>query len=82
MRGPSQVTDLSESGCFIRTSHPFTLESQVTFFVTLGDDEIKMIGRVVRVQPGHGIGVEINGCLLSQYARLALEDFVRQSVSA
>ena len=44
---------------------------------TLAGDEIRIIGRVVRVQPGRGVGVEINSSLLSQYARLALEDFLR-----
>ena len=80
--GPLQLTDLSESGCFIATSHPLELDSQVTLFVTLAGDEIRVIGRVVRVQPGRGVGVEINVNLLSQYARLALEDFLRQSLSA
>ena len=80
--GSLQLTDLSENGCFIATSHPFTLDSQVTFFVALGDDEIRIIGRVVRVQPGRGFGVEINSTLLSQYARLALEDFLRRSAPA
>ncbi len=76
--GPLQLTDLSESGCFITTSHPLALDSQVTLFVTLAGDEIRIIGRVVRVQPDRGVGIEINLSLLSQYARLALEDFVRQ----
>ena len=80
--GPLQLTDLSENGCFIETNHPFTLDSQVAFFVTLGGDELRIIGRVVRVQPGRGVGVEINASLLSQYARLALEDYLRQSASA
>jgi hypothetical protein len=72
-----ELTDLSESGCFIATSHPLTLDSQITFFVTLAGDEIRVIGRVVRVEPGRGVGVEINLSLLSQYARLTLEDFLR-----
>ena len=76
--GPLQLTDLSEGGCFIATSHPLDLDSQITFFVTLAGDEIRIIGRVVRVQPGRGVGVEINLSLLSQYARLTLEDFLRQ----
>lgn len=76
--GPLQLTDLSESGCFIATSHPLMLDSQITLFVTLAGDEIRIIGRVVRVQPGRGAGVEINLNLLSQYARLALEDFLHQ----
>lgn len=80
--GPLQLTDLSESGCFIATGHPLELHSQITLFVTLAGDEIRVIGRVVRVQPGRGVGVEINVNLLSQYARLALEDFLRQSLSA
>jgi hypothetical protein len=80
--GPLQITDLSESGCFIATSHPLALDSQITLFVTLEGDEIKIIGRVVRVQPGRGVGIKINVSLLSQYARLALEDFLRESLSA
>ena len=76
--GPLQLTDLSESGCFIATGHPLALDSQVTLFVTLAGDEIRIIGRVVRVHPGRGVGVEINLNLLSQYARLVLEDFLRQ----
>ena len=78
VKGPLQLTDLSESGCFIATSHPLTLDSPITLFVTLAGDEIRIIGRVVRVQTGRGVGVEINRSLLSQYARLALEDFLRQ----
>src|SRR5687768_13632748 len=50
--GRLQLTDLSESGCFIATGHPWTLNSQVTLFVTLAGDEIRIIGRVVRVEPG------------------------------
>jgi hypothetical protein len=80
--GPLQLTDLSEGGCFVATSHPLELDSQITLFVTVAGDEIRIIGRVVRVLPGRGVGVEINVSLLSQYARLALEDFVRQSQSA
>jgi hypothetical protein len=80
--GPLQLTDLSENGCFVATSHPLELGSQVTLFVTLAGDEIRIIGRVVRVQPGRGVGIEINVSLLSQYGRLALEDFLHQSVSA
>jgi hypothetical protein len=76
--GPLQLTDLSESGCFITTSHPLTLDSQITFFITVAGDEIRLIGRVVRVESGRGVGVAINLSLLSQYARLALEDFLRQ----
>ena len=79
--GPLQLTDLSESGCFIATSHPFALHSQITLFVTLAGDEIRIIGRVVRVQPGRGVGIEINMSLLSQYDRLALEDFLQQPLS-
>ena len=76
--GPLQLTDLSQNGCYIATSHTFALDSQITLFVTLAGDEIRIIGRVVRVQPGRGVGVEINLSLLSQYARLTLEDFLRQ----
>src|SRR5262245_60523676 len=68
--GPLQLTDLSESGCFVATHDGLTLDSQVTLFVTLAGDEIRIIGRVVRVEPGRGVGVEINLDLLSQYARL------------
>ena len=80
--GPLQLTDLSESGCFVATTHPLPLDSQITIFVTLAGDEIRIIGRVVRVQPGRGVGVEINVSLLSQYGRLVLEDFLSQSLSA
>ena len=76
--GTFQLTDLSESGCFIATSYPLNLDSPITLFVTIAGDEIRIIGRVVRVEPGRGIGVEINLSLLSQYARLTLEDFLRQ----
>src|SRR5262245_11111281 len=79
---PLQLTDLSESGCFIATSHSLPLDSQITIYVTLAGDEIRIIGRVVRLVPGRGVGVEINVSLLSQYGRLALEDFLRQSLSA
>src|SRR6185436_5964625 len=76
--GPLQLTNLSESGCFVATNDGLALDSQVTLFVTLAGDEIRIIGRVVRVEPGRGVGVEINLNLLSQYARLALEDFLRE----
>ena len=80
--GSLQLTDLSESGCFIATSHPLAVDAQVTLFVTLAGDEIRIIGRVVRIEPGRGVGVEINTSLLSQYARLVLEDFLRPSRSS
>jgi hypothetical protein len=78
IEGPLQLTDLSESGCFIATSHPLKRDSQIALFVTLAGDEIRIIGRVVRIEPGRGAGVQINLSLLSQYARLVLEDFLRQ----
>lgn len=73
-----QLTDLSESGCFIATSEPLSVGAQVTLYAVVSGDEIPIIGRVVRVQPGRGFGVEINVTLLSQYSRQTLEQFLRQ----
>lgn len=77
-----QLTDLSESGCFITTSEAMAVGSQVTIYVTLSGDEIPIIGRVVRIQPGRGFAVEINVKLLSQYSRQQLEQFLHQSPAA
>lgn len=79
--GSMQLTDLSEGGCFIATSEPLPVGSQVTIYVTVSGDEIPVTGRVVRFQPGRGFGVEINVNLLSQYSRQTLEQVVRQSAS-
>ena len=80
--GSMQITDLSESGCFIATSEPLLLGTQVTVFVMVLGDEIPLIGRVVRVQPGRGFGVEINVGLLSPYSRQTLERFLQQRPQA
>lgn len=80
--GSMQLTDLSESGCFITTSEAMAVGSQVTIYVTLSGDEIPIIGRVVRIQPGRGFAVEINVKLLSQYSRQQLEQFLHQSPAA
>ena len=74
-----QLTNLSESGCFIATSQPLAVGTQLALYVTVSGDEIPVIGRVVRVQPGRGVGVEINLKLLSDYSRRTLEAFLRQS---
>lgn len=80
--GSIYLTDLSERGCFIATSQPLAVGSQVTFHVTVSGDEIPIIGRVVRVQADRGFGVEINLDLLSQYSRQTLERFLREPVPA
>jgi len=76
--GSIHLTNLSERGCFIATSDPLPVGSQVTFYVTVSGDEIPLIGRVVRVQPEHGFGVEIDLELLGQFSRQILERFLRQ----
>ena len=76
------LTDLSERGCFVATSEPLPVGTQVTFYVTVSGDEIPMIGRVVRVQPGRGFGVEINVELLSAYSRRTLERLLEQPAAA
>jgi len=78
--GSIHLTDLSERGCFIATSNPLPVGSQVTLYVTVSGDEIPLIGRVVRVQPERGFGVEINLELLSQFSQQVLERFLRQPV--
>ena len=80
--GSIYLTNLSERGCFIATSHPLPVGSQVTFYVTVSGDEIPIIGRVVRVQASRGFGVEINFELLSPYSRQTLERFLRQPAPA
>ena len=80
--GSMQLTNLSESGCFIATSEPLPVGSQITIYVTVSGDEIPLIGRVVRLQPGRGIGVEINVRLLSEYSRQTLEQFLHQRTPA
>ena len=80
--GAMQLTSLSESGCFVATSEPVAVGSQVMLFVTLSGDEIPIIGRVVRVQEGRGFGVGIDLKLLSQYSRQTLEQFLRQSLAS
>jgi len=77
--GAMQLTDLSESGCFVATSEPLAVGSQAMLYVTLSGDEIPILGRVVRVQEGRGFGVEIDLKLLSQYSRQTLEQFLGQS---
>jgi hypothetical protein len=77
--GAMQLTDLSESGCFVATSEPLAVGSQVMLYVTLSGDEIPIIGRVVRVQAGRGFGFEIDLKLLSPYSRQTLQQFLRQS---
>ena len=76
------LTDLSERGCFVATSEPLPAGAQVTFYVTVSGDEIPIVGRVVRVQPGRGFGVEINVELLSDYSRRTLEQLLEQPVTA
>ena len=78
--GSLQLTDLSESGCFIATSETLPVGSQVTIHVVLSGTEIPLMGRVIRVQPGRGVGIEIIR-VGSQQARRALDAFLYQVVS-
>jgi hypothetical protein len=80
--GSMHLTDLSESGCFVATSEPLPMGSQVTIYVTVSGGEIPIMGRVVRVQADRGFGVEINNALLSQYSRQTLERLLHDEVSA
>jgi Tfp pilus assembly protein PilZ len=55
-----QLTNLSESGCFVAASEAVAVGTEVTLLVTVADTEIPVVGRVVRVQHGRGFAVEIN----------------------
>ena len=58
--GAMQLTNLSESGCFIAASEAVPVGTEVTVLVTVAGTEIPIVGRVVRVQQGRGFAVEIN----------------------
>jgi predicted proteasome-type protease len=61
MVGPEmQVTDLSESGCFVAAGVTVRVGTPVTLFVTVSRTEIPVVGHVVRVQKGRGFAVEVN----------------------
>ena len=55
-----QLTDVSESGCFVAAREALPVGKDVTLLVTVSGTEIPVMGRVVRVQHGRGFAVGIN----------------------
>jgi Tfp pilus assembly protein PilZ len=75
-RGPMQVIDLSEGGCFVATTDRYAAGVQLTLQIRLGVSDVALTGRVAHLRPGRGFAVEFAG--LPQSALQRLEDFLFQ----
>jgi len=54
----TRLINLSRSGCYIEATWLAQLESVVRIILKKGEDEVRAQGRVVRVSPSEGIGLE------------------------
>ena len=75
-RGPMQVIDLSEGGCFVATTDRYAAGVHLTLQIKLGKSEVALTGRVVHARPRRGFAVEFVN--LSQGAVQRLEAFLFQ----
>lgn len=75
--GTMEVTDLSAGGCFIATPELMTAGSEVTIRAKVAGVELALTGRVVRLQPGRGFGVEFGH--LPSDTRYLLEHFLTRA---
>jgi hypothetical protein len=75
--GTMQVTDLSAGGCFIATPELITAGSEVTIRAKVAGVELALTGRVVRLQPGRGFGIEFGN--LPSDTRYLLEHFLTRA---
>ena len=66
-----QITDLSLSGCFIRTHKEPTLQTLINLEIRLPSGKwLTQTGRVVRCIPGKGFGVEFTSELEGDLMRM------------
>jgi hypothetical protein len=71
-----RLTDLSPVGCYVDTSITFPPDTRVNLTVRLGDDEVKLAGRVVPMpSSGYGFGVEFVD--IDDSTRKKLEGFIQ-----
>ena len=72
--GTMQMTDVSAGGCFIATRDSVVAGSEVTIHAKLPGATLALPGRVVRVKPGRGFGIEFGN--LASDTRYLLEQFL------
>jgi len=77
---PSQVTDLSRAGAFVKTTKPAILGATVHLRLDAPGREICVQAVVRRVVPGQGMAVEFE--IISDEDRVRLDDMVRRIEAA
>ena len=70
----TMMTDVSAGGCFIATRDSVAAGSEVTIHAKLPGTTLALPGRVVRVKPGRGFGIEFGN--LASDTRYLLEQFL------
>lgn len=73
------LTDLNDGGCFVFTDEPLALGPQIAIQILVSAAEVRLTGRVARVESGRAFGVEINVGALSEGSRWVLEDVLSQA---
>ena len=73
------LTNLDEGGCFVFTDEPLALGPRIAIQILMPGAEVRLTGRVARVESGRAFGVEISVGALSDGSRLALEDVLSQT---
>lgn len=71
-RTASRIADLSLTGCFVETITPVSAGSRITIFVRVDGRQVRLTGRVARVQHDRGLGFAIEFEQLSMEAEVAV----------
>lgn len=79
-RTASRITDLSLTGCFVETITPVSVGSPITIFVRVDDRQVRLTGRVARVQHDHGLGFAIEFETLSGEAEEAIRRLLQPRI--
>lgn len=77
VEGVMLLTDLGPSGCFISTNAPLALGPRIALRVMMPSTEVRLTGRVVRVESGRRFAVAIDAAALSEQSRQALEGLLQ-----
>jgi hypothetical protein len=79
-RTASRISDLSLIGCFVETITPASAGSPITIFVKVGDRQVRLNGRVARVQHDRGLGFAIEFEELSAEADAAIRRLLQAPI--
>jgi hypothetical protein len=71
-----KVTNLSRTGCFIKTAQPFEAGAQVQLQITHNRRRLQLPGKVVNAQPSEGMAIAFG--TLSHDGELVLETWLAE----